>query len=124
MAIYEKSFEEIESHDLEFFVRLLCLLIEVMTKKKKRIMSQLMRLFVDYLSGNQKSKSDDIFVCVDLLSLRLCCATTEGVLHCAFQNELLVLFPLKLQSVQRILRDAAVDISLFSGSALHHVAFE
>ena len=65
-----------------------------------------------------------IFSCVDSLSLRLCCATTEGVLHCAFRNELLVLFPLKLQSVQCILRDTAVDISLFSGSALHHVVLE
>ena len=53
-----------------------------------------------------------IFPCADSLSLRLCCATTEGVLHCAFRNELLVLFPLKLQSVQCILRDIAVDISL------------
>ena len=83
-----------------------------------------MRLIVGRHSGNQKSKNDDIFSCVDSLFLRLCCATTEGVLHCAFRNELLVLFPLKLQSVQCILRDIAVDISLFSGSALHHVMFE
>ena len=89
-----------------------------------KMMLQLTRLIVDRHSVNQKSKSDDIFPCVDSLSLLLCCATTEDVLHCAFRNELLVLFPLKLQSVQCILRDGAVDISLFSGSVLHHVGAE
>ena len=55
-------------------VRLLCLLIEMMTKKKKRIMLQLMILIVGHHLENQKSKIDDISVCWFVVSSLVLCS--------------------------------------------------